>query len=250
MKTQPRGIPLNAGRFTSSAVPALVCCVLLSGAFSSGIAQQRLTPSGTRVKQPPSVKTTLAVRKGPAFDYSGIGGSVYATGLGNVTVTVHDIRDSLKDSFYPYPITVFLSSDKEPRLLGSNYENRITRLGRLERGEIRLVANCPVPGDGVVVSGSGRGNPDGLPRSRVKQVQPGVVEVYFELTIREGTHNDRREQHWYKDFKMTFTGAVTADPGELVLLEKINDPDPRNRQAARDALKIVSPLLASQAGVR
>lgn len=87
----------------------------------------------------------------------------------------------------------------------------------------------------------GSRNADGAAHSRVKEVSPGVVEVFFEMTMVEGTRNDRTEQHWYKDVKLTFTGAVTADSGVLLLLNKINDADPATRNAARTALKQASP---------
>ena len=62
--------------------------------------------------------------------------------------------------------------------------------------------------------------------------------------------NDREERHSFNDFKLTFTGSVVADSGIIVLLDKVNDKDPAMRKAARDALKLVAPTVASAAGVR
>ena len=105
-------------------------------------------------------------------------------------------------------------------------------------------------GDGVFESGPGNRNADGAPHSRVRQIKPGVVEVYFENTMEEGTRGDLAEQHWYKDHKMTFTGAVTADPGMIFLLERVNDPDSVTRDSARQALLLASPEMARQMGIR
>lgn len=40
-------------------------------------------------------------------DHTGIGGTVYATGLGEVTVTMHPAHEFLSDQFYPYETRSF-----------------------------------------------------------------------------------------------------------------------------------------------
>lgn len=211
-------------------------------------AQQKLTPGATPKRSQAGPGTTVIQQGRPAFDYRGIGGSVYATGLGEVTVTVHPYREFLADGRKPYLTTVFFRKGESELRLGSNTEKRTVRLGRLERGEIRLVARSD-GGDPVFESGPGSRNADGAPHSRVRQIKPGVVEVYFENTIEEGTRGDISEQHWYKDFKMTLTGAVTADQGMIFLLDRVNDPDPTTRDSARQALRLASPEMARQMGI-
>ena len=246
MKTHIRDVPISVGLLTSSALPAALCVVWLSSAFSTGLAQQKLKPGATVTRTVPAKTVTVQRNDRPPHDYSGIGGSVYATGLGEVTVTIHHVRSFLADKWsWVYPTSVSMVSNSKLVLLGSNHETRATRLGKLARGEIQLIANCPI-GDGVLISGLGSRNTDGKPRSRACDVRPGVVEVYFEDSIREGTRNDEWEQHWYKDVKLTFTGAVTADTGLITVLDKINDPDPNLRRGAREALKMVWPSLARQ----
>lgn len=211
-------------------------------------AQQKLQP-GSAPKRSQATPATVVTQPRPAMDYRGIGGSVYATGLGDVTVTVHPYREFLSDGRKPYLTTVFLKQGEKSLRLGSNTEKKTTALGRLERGEIRLVARCDA-GDGVFESGPGNRNQDGAPHSRVRQVKPGVIEVYFESTMNEGTRSDRTEQHWYKDCMLTFTGAVTADEGMIFLINRANDPDPATRDSARQALKLASPEAARQLGIR
>lgn len=202
---------------------------------------------GTKAKVTPGARRTATQ---PKFDYSGIGGAVYATGLGDVLATVYPVQDFLSDDFYPYVTIVHQKVGEQERLLGSNREKRTVNLGRLERGEIRLIARCPDGGDPLFESGPGARNADGQAHSRVRETNPGVVELYFENTMAEGQRNDIREQHWYKDYLVVFSGAVTSNPGVLTLLEKVRDPDPATREAARVALRALSPALARQAGVR
>ena len=248
--TRPLPItPLGHRRFASLLTAAVL--VLASGGAGGerASAQQKLNPGGA-VKRSQAAPASTVQTTRSAFDYTGLGGCVYATGLGDVTVTVHHWRDFLGDGFQPYETTVHLRHGEAEQLLGANNgKTRTIRLGRLERGEIRLIARCPA-GDGTFESGAGSRNADGAPHSRVRTVKPGVVEVYFENTMTEGTKNDRTEQHWYKDVKLTFTGAVTADEGMLFLLNRLNDPDPATRDAAREALKAASPEMARLAGVR
>lgn len=228
---------------------AVVCLMAMGPAAGAAAPPQGLTPGAPKVRGQ-AVPGVEVSRVAPVErEYSGIGGAVYATGLGEVTVTVHPVAEFLADGMKPYHTTVHLREGDKERLLGSNYQKRTLRLGRVDRGELRLVARSE-GGDGVFESGPGNRNSDGLPHSRVKEVRPGVVEVYFENTMREGTRNDRDEQHWYKDVKLTFTGAVTADSGKVFLLERINDSDPEARRAARQALLATAPDLARQAGVR
>lgn len=205
---------------------------------------------GSNVKRSQAAPARQGVAVQTKFDYSGIGGAVYATGFGEVVATVYPVKDFLADDFYPYLTIVSQRVGEREVLLGSNRERRTVRLGKLDRGEIRLIARCPDGGDPVFESGSGNRNPDGQPHSRVRTLEPGVVEVYFENTMEEGKRNDVREQHWYKDYKVVFTGAVTADPGVLSLIEKTQDSDPGTREAARQALKALSPAMARQAGIR
>lgn len=201
---------------------------------------------GAKAKVTPGARRTAAL---PKFDYSGIGGTVFATGLGDVVATVYPVQDFLADDFYPYLTIVHYKVGDQERLLGSNREKRTVNLGRLERGEIRLVARCPEGGDPLFESGAGARNQDGQAHSRVRELNQGGVEMYFENTMAEGQRNDVREQHWYKDYLVVFSGAVTSNPGVLTLLEKIRDPDVATRDAARAALRAMSPTLARQAGV-
>lgn len=266
MKTKPLGTYTGVDRLTSCFLLAALCMVWLGGASSTALAQQRLNPGAPATRTGPAqtvvaqqgLKPGAAVTRTvpantatvqrndrPRHDYSGIGGSVFATGLGEVMVTVHHVSEFLSDGFWAYPTTVSMVSSNKEIFLGSNRQARTTRLGKLGRGEIELVAYCP-DGDGVLHSGPGDRNQDNQPRSRVREVRPGVLELYFENTIPEGTKNDREEQHWYKDVKLTFTGAVTTDSGLIVVLDKVNDPDPVLRKGARQALEMLSPTLARQ----
>lgn len=235
--------------------PARPSCILVASVLiaSSSLAASAASPAVPVAPKAPKARsvapaaTVVPIQK-RSFDYSGIGGTVYATGVGPVTVTMHAMPDFLSDQFYAYKTTVAARVGDGEVPLGINTRRSTTSLGQLPRGEIRLVARSE-SGEGDFESGAGSRNPDGFPRSRVKEVSPGVVEVYFETTRDEGTRNDRTEQHWYKDVKLTFSGAVTADPGMLVLLEKAKDPDPATRQAARQALQLASPALARAAGI-
>ncbi|MBL9139546.1 MAG: hypothetical protein JNK85_27000 [Verrucomicrobiales bacterium] len=223
----------------------LIMLLGVSMAGSSATAPERGQPSQGKVRI--GAAPTVTIQR-PKFDYSGIGGMVYATGLGEVTVTVHSTREFISDGHHPYPMTVSLLQTNREILLGSNRKKATLNLGRLDRGELRLVARCD-SGDGTFESGPGERNRDGAPHSRVKEIRPGVVEVYFENTMVEGKRNDRQEQHWYKDFKLTFTGAVTADSGVVLMLNLANDSNPATRDAARQALKTGYPMMARQAGI-
>lgn len=236
-------------RVPQAGAVAVICLVTIRSTAQAAAPPQGLTPGAPKTRQQAVPGVAISRVVPVQRDYSGIGGAVYATGLGEVVVTVHPVADFLADGLKPYHTTVHLWKGDKELLLGSNFQKRTVRLGRLDRGELRLVARSE-SGDGLFESGPGFRNADGLPHSRVKEVRPGVVEVYFENTMREGTRNDRDEQHWYKDVKLTFTGAVTADSGKLFLLERIHDPDPAARQAARQALLASAPDLARQAGVR
>jgi hypothetical protein len=235
MTLKPRGL---AVRLSSLVLATVLTCPAASPP-ERGLPGKAPTPT-----QGPSVSKN-AVQK---FDYSGIGGSVFATGLGDVVVTVHPSKEFISDNHHPYPMTVSLRLGDKEILLGSNRKAQRLQLGRLDRGELRLIARCE-SGDGTFESGPAERNADGAAHSRVKDVRPGVVEVYFENTMVEGKRNDRREQHWYKDFKMTFTGAVTGDSGVILMLNLANDKDPAARDAARQTLKTGYPMLARQAGI-
>src|SRR5262245_16671329 len=86
-------------------------------------------------KQQPQKASRVARQAPPVFDRSGIGGSVFATGLGPVTVTVHHVGEFLSDRMFPYPMQVFWANEDQLRLLGSNYQHRTLSLGKLPRGE-------------------------------------------------------------------------------------------------------------------
>ncbi len=244
MKTRLRRFQVHHGRILSSALSIALGCA----AFTSDTTQPKPLPrSGVTGKAPPAPVAVQRVDRA-VRDYSGIGGSVFATGLGNVAVTVHNVWDFLlnrQEEVYPMTVSMVLSNTVIP--LGSNHgKTRTIRLGKLDRGEILLMVNVlHGDGDGVVLSGPGKRNVDDKPRSRVREVSPGVVEVYFEGTIKEGLAGDNwQEQHWFKDMKLTFTGAVTSDAGLLVILDKVNDPDAQTRQAARQSLQMLRPELA------
>lgn len=219
---------------------------LARGADPAPVRSLPSAPSGgARVEPARKVRTSQS-----PFDYAGIGGAVYATGLEEVVATVVPVQEFLTDGFYPYVTVVHRKVGEQEVMIGSNRQRRVVRLGVPERGEIRLVGRCPDGGDPIFEAGPGSRNPDGQPHSRVRELRPGTVEVYFENTMEEGKRNDRTEQHWYKDYKVVFTGGVTADPGTLFLLNRVEDPDPATRSAARQALLQMSPRLARLAGVR
>lgn len=236
------------------ALPVVLACLCGVGALTPGQAQQKVTQhraapaANQRVIQGTARPASVVVTPGrPAFDYQGIGGSVYATGLGEVTVTVYNVGDFLRDKQdWVYATAVGLVTTNGIVPLGSNKDKtRTRRLGRLPRGEIELAINCAA-GDGLSRSGPGERNADNKPRSRVREIRPGVVEVYFEVTINEGLANDQYDQHWYKDVKLTFTGAVTANRGLVKLLDDVNSPDPQARRVARTTLETDAPWLARQ----
>lgn len=254
MKTCPQRSPssdprLRTGALTLHGAAAAVVVALsaVSLTCSAANAPERGMPGNGYQRSTTKTPTTVRVAV-PKFDYAGIGGSVFATGLSDVVVTVHPSKEFISDGHHPYPMTVSLRLGDKEILLGSNRKKQTLNLGRLERGELRLIARCE-SGDGTFESGPAERNPDGMAHSRVKEIRPGVVEVYFENTMVEGKRNDRTEQHWYKDFKMTFTGAVTGDGGVILMLNLANDADPDTRSAARETLKTGYPMLARQAGI-
>jgi len=187
----------------------------------------------------------------------GLGGRIYSTGLDEVYVRIVPVHLVSWKRERPYTSHIYLLAPGKKRFLGSNFDDRVVRLGRLPAGEIKLGIDSP---EGSLQTGPGERNPDKLPHAKVTQFPSGVVEVRFEdllgLPERRGLRsgNSPAEQayahrNFLSDVIVQFSGGVTGSDVVMQTLELLKDPNPEVRKVAAYALKTCCPQIARSAGV-
>lgn len=214
---------------------------------------------GVAATAPTPTARSVSFQRERQADLSGLGHCVYSTGLEDVYLRIVPVeRVPQKDT--PYRSKIFLLTGEKQRLLGSNSDDRVVRLGRLPAGEIHLGIDAAGPGAASFQTGPGERNADRLPHATVRSLPSGVVEVRFEdlIGLPEGrdlnsTDTGRRTfaaRNFLNDVVVQLSGGVTADGGVLTVLASLKDPSPEVRKAAADTLKIGYPRIAKSAGLR
>ena len=242
------------------AFPREVLAQSKTGESAGKASAQRLVPGQGTASVAPAAPTRYGVARGadPASS-AGLGGRVYSTGLEEVCVRIIPVNKVAWKAETPYRSQIYLLGPGKKRLLGSNYDDRVVRLGRLPAGEIEL-GILPFGADaGAVRTGSGDRNPDGLPHAKVRAWPSGMVEVRFEdlLGLPEGrdlnsgnaVKREFAQRNFLSDVIVQFTGGVTADGAVLTVLESLKDPNPEVRHAAAATLRTGYPRIARSAGL-
>ena len=220
-------------------------------------AATRLVPGqGMVTVAPTRSKGLVSVQHVERFSLLGLGGRVYSTGLEEVYVRIIPVRQVSWKREMPYLSHIYLLSPGKTNFLGSNFDDRVVRLGRLPAGEIKLGIDSP---EGSLQTGPGERNPDRLPHAKVTQLPSGVVEVRFEdllgLPERRGLRSVNSAEQAYaqrnllSDVIVQFSGGVTASDVVMQTLEMLKHPDPEVRKVAAQALKACCPQIARSAGV-
>jgi len=205
---------------------------------------------------PARSKGLVSVQHVERFSLLGLGGRVYSTGLEEVYVRIVPVNRVSWKIERPYTSGIYLLAPGKKRFLGSNYDDRVVRLGRLPAGEIELGIDSP---EGSLQTGPGERNPDKLPHAKVTQLPSGVVEVRFEdllgLPERRGLRSVNSAEQAYahrnflSDVIVQFSGGVTGSDVVMQTLEMLKDPNPEVRKVAAYALKTCCPQIARSAGV-
>ena len=209
---------------------------------------------------PAPSRRLLSVQHVERVNLVGLGGRVYSTGLDEVYVRIIPVDRVSWKLERPYTSRIYLLAPGRKRLLGSNFDDRVVRLGRLPAGEIKLGIDTYGADAGSVQTGPGERNPDRLPHAKVTQLPSGVVEVRFEdllgLPERRGlkSGNSPAEQayahrNFLSDVIVQFSGGVTGSDVVMQTLEMLKDPNPEVRKVAAYALKTCCPQIARSAGV-
>jgi hypothetical protein len=208
------------------------------------------------VSQAPS-RRVISVQHVERVNLAGLGGTVFSTGLDEVFVRIVPVQQVSWKRERPYRSQIYLLAPGEKRLLGSNFDDRVVRLGRLPAGEIKLGIDSP---EGSFQTGPGDRNRDSLPHAKVTGLPSGVVEVRFEdlhglreaKRLASGNAAERAYAHrnLLSDVIVQFSGGVTADAAVMQALKCLKDPNPDVRNAAAYTLKVACPQIARSAGVR
>ena len=224
-------------------------------------AATRLVPGqGVVAVAPTRSKGLVSVQHVERVNLVGLGGRIYSTGLEEVYVRIIPVQQVSWKRETPYLSHIYLLSPGKTNFLGSNFDDRVVRLGRLPAGEIRLGIDPFGSGAGQVQTGPGKRNPDNFPHAKVTQLPSGVVEVRFEdllgLPERSGLRSGNSpavqayaHRNFLSDVIVQFSGGVTASDVVMQTLEMLKDPNPEVRKVAAYALKTCCPQIARSAGV-
>jgi hypothetical protein len=257
---------MKATEWISSLAAFLVLGFLPQPGYSQG--SQSGSPSPPVVRQLVPGERVAGVARAPSsrvisvqhverVNLTGLGGKLFSTGLDEVFVRIVPVQRVSWKREQPYRSEIYLLAPGEKRLLGSNFDDCVVRLGRLPAGEIKLGIDSP---EGSFQTGPGHRNRDNLPHAKVTGLRSGVVEVRFEdlhglpeqKWLASGSAFERAFAHrnFLSDVIVQFSGGVTADAAVMQLLECLKDPNPDVRNVAAYALKVAHPQIARSAGIR
>jgi hypothetical protein len=250
-----------AALVTLSALPQQAASQVRPSTPPSTPAIKQLVPGQgvTRVAPAPSTQV-VSVQRQEQVSLAGLGGKVYSTGLEEVYVRIIPVDQVSWKLEHPYVSRIYVMAQGKKRFVGSNFNGRVVRLGRLPAGEINLGIDSFGGDAGRVQTGSGERNPDGLPHATVRALPSGVVEVRFEdlfglpegrdLNSGDVAKRAHAQRNFLSDVIVQFSGGVTADGGVLTVLESLKDSNPEVRRAAAYTLRTGYPRIARSAGVR
>ena len=261
LRSARRRIGTLAAVLALSVLPQQVLSQVRPSKSRATPAATRLVPSqGVVAVAPARSKELVSVQHVERVNLVGLGGRIYSTGLEEVYVRIVPVQQVSWKREKPYLSHIYLLSPGKTNFLGSNFDDRVIRLGRLPAGEIKLGIDTFGADAGSVQTGPGERNPDNLPHAKATQLPSGVVEVRFEdllgLPERRGLRSDNSpaeqayaHRNFLSDVIVQFSGGVSASDVVMQTLEMLKHPDPEVRKVAAEALRVASPQTARSAGL-